>query len=105
MRLNNIIESLNQAITDERNENPDKKSISTYVVVNGYEVSVEMDMYFNKSVSVVSLYSDRDHDYTNVERYISENTIIWTESDPRMETIWTLNGFADESDFLRYKYG
>lgn len=103
--LKNIIESLNQAIADKRKENPDDNSIIVSIRVSNYEIEVEMDVYENKSVSVVNFDLERYHDYTNVEEYITNNTVTWDEAEPINETIWTLNGFADEEDYIRYKYG
>lgn len=108
MKLINIIEEINDKLIDERcSDFLDYGYVSVSYKYKHYSIDVEVDDNDNVEVIV----TDRSHyhrEYPNVETFISKYIVSWYDMDNeknRRIGCYECDGFSNEADYLRYKYG
>jgi hypothetical protein len=108
MRLYEVISEINdELIYNYIHDVMNLKQISTLHRYKGYEFSVAVD--YNDGVEVIVMKVDDYHrEYPNIEDYISKYIVSWYEMGNEAERInsgYVCDGFANERDYLNYKYG
>lgn len=108
MRLYDIISEINdELIHNYIHDVMNLKQISTLYRYKGYEFCVTVDSNDDVEV-IVSKIEDYYREYPNIEDYISRYIVSWHEMDNEAERInseYVCDGFANERDYLNYKYG
>ena len=106
MRLETIIDRLNEKLYENRNDGDEEDIYSAYTTIRIGRKSIYIsvsDRYGDVCEVIDDQYTERFYD--NLEKYISEHVTPFSEikKDP-IETEWERHGFKDEKDFVHYKY-
>lgn len=105
MDINNIINRLNEKLERERNNSPYETHVTCSLRIGNYTFDCYMD---DKNTKEVNVFNDKNYDreYPNVSEFLSKSILDWEdlEADPE-ESEWEHNGFRNECDYLRWRFG
>lgn len=104
--LNNLLDVLDDKLIQARKNEPYADHVNGKFMYGRYEVC----FFFMEEECEVEITRDFRADFVyldNVAEYIAKHCITWNEIDIDYADYdyWQCNGFANEADYLRYRYG
>ena len=107
-RLEKIIERLDEALYENRNDGSDEEDIySAYATIRVGRKTIYMSVS-DRYGDVCEVIDDESTErfYDNIEEYIYEHITPFSDikKDP-YENEYQRNGFRNEADFVHYKFG
>lgn len=103
-KLNNIIAQLDDMLADDkRDKYPYHHYATATFITERFTIEVFMD-----STRAEVLVTNKDKfgiEYPNIEKYIADRLCDYDSIEVEDDDEWNVNGFKDESDYIRYRFG
>lgn len=100
--ITQLLDLLDEEITKARQEEP----WETKVFGSFYFENVCIDFVLTPRRCEVEVYDEeKDEYYDEIASQLSEQCIKWDDVDVTTPDYWNEHGFANEADYLKYRYG
>ena len=100
--LDKLIAKLDRKLSEARKSNPSEESLKGWFMFGHHKVSY----IFDEDGCVLDVFNVVKGVWlVNVEEYCTPKCIRWSQIDVEVSDEWDEHGFADEADYLRYRYG
>lgn len=100
--LDNLVDKLDKVLKQERHDNPNEDVLYGSFMFGRHSVRY----CFRETGLTIEIYNPVLDSYLdNVAIHCERCAVLWDGIETEESDIWNCNGFADNSDYLRYKYG
>ena len=103
-KIKELLKKLDRHLTQERQSHPHDASASGWLMFGHHKVH----FFFSKCGCDVEVFNiTKDRLLENVANYCSKHCLDWEDIDVDLEVsdFWNEHGFANEADYIRYRYG
>lgn len=101
--ISSLISRINDAIREARADEPDANAHLVKLTQGTHLI----EAFISPTMCEVTITDNAnwDKECLRLPELIERNLITWHEAAPSPYDIWDDHGFADQSDYIRYRYG